>query len=114
MRPSVAAYHRQSGQPRVLALFARGDFDHYRACGPRRLLLDPIDAQPLIKALSGRWHYSEDRVGNVIKDLPEKSHPWSDLGDSFCYLLCGLMPEMAEQLRPAKKVTVITAYNPFR
>jgi hypothetical protein len=80
----------------------------------RRLLLDPVDAQPLIKALSGRWHYSEDRLGNLIKDIPKKSHAWSDLGDSFCYLLSGLMPEMAEQLRPAKKVTVVAAYNPFR
>jgi hypothetical protein len=54
------------------------------------------------KPCPARWHYSEDRLGNVIKDIPKKSHPWSDLGDSFCYLLCGLMPEMTEQLRPPK------------
>jgi hypothetical protein len=41
----------------------------------RRLLLDPVDAQPLIKALFGRWYYSEERLRNVIKDIPKKSHP---------------------------------------
>ena len=38
----------------------------------RRLLLDPADAQPLIKALFGRWYYSEDRLRNVIKDISKE------------------------------------------
>ena len=80
----------------------------------RLLLIDPVDAKPLTQALSGRWHYTEDRLGNVIKDVVKKSRPWSDLGDSFCYLLCGVMPEMAEQLKPQKKVTVVTDYKILR
>jgi hypothetical protein len=43
----------------------------------------------LIKALSGRWQYSEDRLGNVIKDMPKKAHPWSDLGEASAISYAG-------------------------
>jgi hypothetical protein len=79
----------------------------------RQLLLDPVDCKPLIQALSGRWYYLQDRLGAVIRDIPKKNHPWSDLGDAFCYFLCGVMPEMGPKLTP-KKVTVVTQHGPCR
>ena len=79
----------------------------------RRLLLDPVDAQPY-QSLSGRCHYSEDRLGNVIKTFPRSRIRGRISAIPSAISLCGLMPEMAEQLRPAGKVTMGIAYNPFR
>jgi hypothetical protein len=70
----------------------------------RRLLIDPVDAKP-IQTLSGRWHYTEDRFGNVIKGHSQEVAPWSDLGDAFSYFLCGVMSEMAEQVKPQRKLS---------
>lgn len=61
--------------------------------GEAALRIDPVDALPLIKALNGRWYYKTDRNGKVIADKPYKdNHPWSDLGDAFCYMLGRMGP----------------------
>lgn len=58
------------------------------------LQVDPIDALPLIRSLSGRWHYPMDRLGAVRRDFPKKpNHPWEDLGDAFIYWLWALLSE---------------------
>lgn len=81
--------------------------------GELALSLDPVDAQPLIKALSGRWYYPQNRLGGVSKDAPYKpNHPWEDLGDSFCYFVCGVMPEVNRIRRPDQG-QVQTAFNPL-
>jgi hypothetical protein len=46
----------------------------------RQLVLDPVDARPPVQALSGRWYDAQDRLGAVVRDMPRKNHPWSDLG----------------------------------
>ncbi len=55
------------------------------------LQLCPEGCRLLIAALSGRWHYPTVN-GQVSRELPAKNHPWSDLGDAFCYAIGGLAP----------------------
>lgn len=47
------------------------------------VLLDKVGAAPLILACRGRWHYKRLPGGEVLRDLPVKDHPWSDLGDAY-------------------------------
>jgi hypothetical protein len=57
------------------------------------LLIDPIDGEPLIRALGGRWFYPQDRFGKVSRDLPKKpNHPHEDIGDAFLALLSRIAP----------------------
>ena len=44
----------------------------------------------LIKALSGAWHFRRLQVaGEKYSDKPDKSHPYSDVGDGFSYYCSG-------------------------
>ena len=75
------------------------------------LLIDPIDGDPLIKAMGGRWFYPKDRFGKVSRDLPKKpNHPWEDIGDAFLALLSRIAPG-AEKIAagPSKTVTKFDA-----
>lgn len=50
-----------------------------------KLIIDPVHALSLIQALSGKYRYKINTKG-VKDESPEKSHPWSDIADSFQYL----------------------------
>ena len=45
----------------------------------------------LIQALAGKWKYRKIQVsgGDRYSDKPEKSHPYSDIGDAATYLIMG-------------------------
>jgi len=82
--------------------------NHHWAAGKPSLVIDPVDGMPLIRALSGRWFYPTDRLGQVRRDLPKKpNHPWEDLGDAFIYWLWGLTAE----LQPPGPVQVETHFD---
>lgn len=66
------------------------------------LQLDPGGCRQLIAALNGRWHYPVVN-GSVSRELPNKNHPWSDLGDALAYFIGGVCPE---QVRSTAPVTV--------
>lgn len=53
--------------------------------GKYGLVLDPVDAAPLVQALAGKYRYKINTKG-VRDETPEKSHPWSDVADAFQYL----------------------------
>ena len=60
--------------------------------GGRPALVVCPTATALIEAMTARWHFPRDRNGQVSRELPEKDHPWSDLGDALCYAVGGAKP----------------------
>ena len=57
--------------------------------GEPGLLIDPVDADMLRKALGGRWFYPTDRFGQISSEKPKGPNPpWGDVGQAFCYMLC--------------------------
>jgi len=53
--------------------------------GNAGLLLCPVGALPLVKALAGKYRYKINTKG-VKDEKPDKSHPWSDIADGWTYM----------------------------
>jgi hypothetical protein len=53
--------------------------------GGPALLVDATRCPKLVTALNGMYRYTKTRSGQ-LRPTPEKSHPWSDLGDALQYL----------------------------
>ncbi|MSR15337.1 MAG: hypothetical protein EXR86_12395 [Gammaproteobacteria bacterium] len=59
------------------------------------LMIDAVDGDPLVQALSTRWHYPMDHDGIATSDKPKQpNHPWEDLGSAYCYWLYIAVPEL--------------------
>ena len=56
-----------------------------RTVGDKPALLVSPEADLLVKALAGKYRYKTNTKGET-DNKPEKSHPWSDIADSFQYL----------------------------
>jgi hypothetical protein len=75
--------------------------------GVPRLRMDIVQAESAIEALTGGWHYAVGPDGQTLRSgesMPVKNHPHSDLGDAFCYLVCGM--EGSKQERQAQRPTI--------
>lgn len=80
----------------MLALFNRA------VAGRPALQISPVeDTELLHRALIGGWHYGTS-VGGGLRpaEQPIKSHPDSDLGDAFTYLVAEVMPMADRPERP--------------
>lgn len=82
----------------------------------------------LIAALNGKWHYralQKAVQGEVVhSEAPEKNHPYSDVGDAYCYYASGSGETMATsvpmspgnvfgQSPPSGQYNANTQFNPF-
>jgi hypothetical protein len=81
--------------------------------GTPALQIDPVKAKGLVRALRGGWHYPTDMQGKRSSDEPVKSHPDSDFGDAFAYMVCGMRPTSAERQGPRQTHATTGASDPF-
>jgi hypothetical protein len=93
-----------------------GSMDH----GEPALLVDPVQARGLVKALDGGWHYPTG-VDGKRKTASEdgktsaavKNHPHSDFGDAFAYMVGAMHP--SRPVRPVHRaVPAKAAFSPFK
>jgi hypothetical protein len=89
--------------PRILAVETL--LLQQRDGGPA-LIVDEEMCPQLIMAMGGRYRYSKTQAG-VVKPLPDKSHPWSDLADALQYVClvvnAGMVHFIAKRIRPKLK-----------
>lgn len=80
----------------LLALFNKA------TAGRPVLAISPVeDTELLRRALGGGWHYAVDVAGTLRpSDDPKKTHPDSDLGDGFSYLVSEVFPAVPRVVRP--------------
>jgi hypothetical protein len=73
-----------------------------REGGPA-ILISPTCTK-LVQALQSKYRYAKKKDGE-LQPLPEKSHPWSDIGDAFQYLVLGFSGNvMTRLMRPTRDV----------
>lgn len=53
--------------------------------GGPALLIDGVNCPTLVLALNGKYRYAKRKNGQ-LNNLPDKSHPWSDIADALQYL----------------------------
>jgi hypothetical protein len=67
------------------------------------------DTAVLREACAGKWFYPRRADGTVVRELPEKTHPHSDVGDSLCYAVAALAP--VRERGPVRRPTVTRHYD---
>jgi hypothetical protein len=71
------------------------------------------DTAVLREAAAGRWHYARRADGTLLRDLPEKNHPHSDVGDALCYAVAALAPARERPSAPLPRYATSATANPF-
>src|SRR5262249_37676696 len=64
---------------------------------PRLIVAPGPDTEVLRVACDGQWVYPRRADGAVVSELPEKTHPHSDVGDALCYAVGALAPAPVEE-----------------
>lgn len=59
------------------------------------LLIDGINCPLLVQALKSYYRYKRSKQTKELDDKPEKTHPWSDLGDCLQYAALGATGDYA-------------------
>jgi hypothetical protein len=71
--------------------------------GGPALVIDRERCPMLVRAMNGAYRYGKTKQG-VVKPLPEKLHPWSDLADCLQYACLvynsGMVNMIAKKIRP--------------
>ncbi len=74
--------------------------------GGPAIVIDRSRCPMLVRALNGAYRYGKTKQG-VVKPLPEKLHPWSDLADCLQYACLvynsGLINMIAKRIKPKMK-----------
>ncbi|HZF03670.1 MAG TPA: hypothetical protein VE932_04985 [Patescibacteria group bacterium] len=71
------------------------------------------DTAVLREAAAGRWHYPRRADGTLLRDLPEKNHPHSDVGDALCYAVGALAPWRDRPSTPLPRYATSATANPY-
>src|SRR6202008_168176 len=53
------------------------------------ILIDGGNCPNLVKALKFHYRYRRKKFNHELEDLPDKTHPWSDLADCLQYIALG-------------------------
>ncbi len=62
------------------------------------LLIDGVNCPLLVQALKSYYRYKRSKQTKELDDKPEKTHPWSDLGDCVQYAALGALGDYTAQL----------------
>ena len=62
------------------------------------VLIDGNNCPLLVQALKSYYRYKRSKQTKELDDKPEKTHPWSDLGDCFQYAALGATGDYAAQM----------------
>lgn len=62
------------------------------------LLIDGTNCPLLVQALKSYYRYKRSKQSGELDDKPEKTHPWSDLGDCFQYAALGATGDYVAQV----------------
>lgn len=63
--------------------------------GKSAILIDSDQCPLLLRSLKHDYRYKRHKTTKALEEVPEKSHPWSDLADALQYLCLGIGTSLA-------------------
>ena len=111
MRRELAAIYKPGPVDYPSRLQPMFDLFHTMHDGQASLQIDQAQGRGLIRALKGGWHYATDPNGRQRSDKPEKTHPDSDYGDAFTYMVSDMSPRV--ERKPQTQTKARVDYDPY-